>query len=635
MSIPLQQIALRISGTKQRQAGFAPLVVVGVLPAGEGDNMDRSTIIIDKPVYVIKHAPEYILYQVIDRKVKSFDADASGVLSIALTIPRAYQLAECKSPYTLLKEVYDRFVKDYMVPLNDGRDSFLNVDANGDVFKEIIAKYPLEERKTAYVPMARDGLTGTLCIPQEKMEAFLRDTQYEQFAFFKYIEIGRDCMTSPGLDHLEIPRPVKYEVFVNDQPRQVIMSKPTDAYKAIEPDTPFHTFEPIEFTLDELLKSPEHRIANGKNVVELNIPQSRIFCKLGKTDILYHCEVRVTGSPDDVEGLQKKMQEGFIPIKVGDRDLSDFPSDGSGWKIPALNVSQGFKCVPNCLPGKNVTLVSAPDRNERKVLLTMTVSRPKVATVPVGQKIGGPSQNDEKYKDLEEKFETRGVELKKAFGTIDRQKNIIKILGLALVLLFLAAVATGSFALNQTKKLEKEKVKVMALDSLKKTLDAAKLELAANRKMQEEAETARIQEEERLRMEQEEEERKNAEKAEKEKQKAAQAAQADAERNKARAEILALVNNKEMANDRKLAECRKHAGWGTALSTKEKYAIEAFLADVDKKYKNDKGQWTNLAKLKQNVQNYQKAHASFASLEQMVEENQGIIDIENEYKKQK
>ena len=72
------QIALRIAGTKQRQAGFAPLVTVGVLAGGEGNNMDQVPLVNDKPGYIIKHTEEYILYLLIDRRVKSFDADAPG-----------------------------------------------------------------------------------------------------------------------------------------------------------------------------------------------------------------------------------------------------------------------------------------------------------------------------------------------------------------------------------------------------------------------------------------------------------------------------------------------------------------------------------------------------------------------------
>ncbi len=213
---PSQQMALRISGTKQRQAGFAPLVSVGVLAGNEGVNMDRATTVAEKPVYVIKHTSDYILYQVIDREVKSFDADAPGVLSIALTIPRQFQLSDAQSPYTLLKEVYEKFVSEFMRPNNDGRDCFLNTDIDSNVFRSILQNYSLEARKTGYVTMNPAGLTATLRLSKDKIVDFFRDSQYGELAQFKDVEIGEKCQSFPGLDNLKIPRPVKYDVYVNE-----------------------------------------------------------------------------------------------------------------------------------------------------------------------------------------------------------------------------------------------------------------------------------------------------------------------------------------------------------------------------------------------------------------------------------
>ena len=66
-----KQITLNISGTKLRQAGFADLVILGAFPEAEFKNMDRVTLISEKPVYLIKHTNDYIFYQLIDRRVKS------------------------------------------------------------------------------------------------------------------------------------------------------------------------------------------------------------------------------------------------------------------------------------------------------------------------------------------------------------------------------------------------------------------------------------------------------------------------------------------------------------------------------------------------------------------------------------
>ena len=167
------QLALRVAGTKQRRAGFAPLVTVGVLAGDEGANMYRSTMVAERPAYVVKHAPTYILYQLIDRGAKPFDAEPSGVLSIALTISSNAQLAEGKSPFTLLDEVYKKFVDTYMESTSDGRLSFIDTDNDNEIFREIVSHYKLEPRRSTYFTMNPLGPTGVVCVPKISCQTFL------------------------------------------------------------------------------------------------------------------------------------------------------------------------------------------------------------------------------------------------------------------------------------------------------------------------------------------------------------------------------------------------------------------------------------------------------------------------------
>lgn len=321
--MPIKQISLRISGTKQRQVGFVPLVALGVLAGDEGENMDRTTIVAEKPVYIIKHARDYVLYEAIDRKVKPFDRDTPGVLSIAVTIPRAYRLADGRSPFSLLKEVYDKFVGDCMASVNDGYDSFLDKNVDREAFRAIIDRYPLEERKSGYVPMnpAPDGLTGTLCVPREKMEDLFRDSQYEEFAKFRYIEIGSSCPTSFELEALEIPRPVRYEIFVNGARTRAFLSRPTDTYTVSLPDDGTYTYDRIAFSLQGLLEAPEHRMTKGETTVELDRSACRIVCKLGRREIEKPVVER-RGERDSEKrfGRQREKREA-LPVQQTDSEM--------------------------------------------------------------------------------------------------------------------------------------------------------------------------------------------------------------------------------------------------------------------------------------------------------------------------
>lgn len=403
---PSQQMALRISGTKQRQAGFAPLVSVGVLAGNEGVNMDRATTVAEKPVYVIKHASDYILYQVIDRAVKSFDSDASGVLSIALTIPRQFQLSDAQSPYILLKKVYEKFVSEFMRPNNDGRDCFLNTDIDSEVFRSILQNYSLEDRKTKYVTMNPAGLTATLRLSKDKIVDFFRDSQYEELAQFKDIEIGEKCQSFPGLDNLEIPRPVRYDVYVNGKFRTSLSE--TDSYSSQEKDTNY-TYENVSFTLGQLFTIPDGCIVTGKSKVQLDQAKYRIDCTIEKQDIIYNCEIK--GSPNNVAAqIENALKTQKIKILINNQDIMEF-GGYDNLQIPAklLSGQHPFSLSSNKYEDYLLKATEEIIEKQHKIILTI-IAKPKpgisstngsngnmgkASTISSGQNLGVNHKQDE------------------------------------------------------------------------------------------------------------------------------------------------------------------------------------------------------------------------------------------------
>jgi hypothetical protein len=365
------QIALRIAGTKQRQAGFAPLVTVGVLAGGEGNNMDQVPLVNDKPGYIIKHTEEYILYLLIDRRVKSFDADAPGVLSIALSLAREVQLAEGRSPYTLLKEVYETFRSTYMTPVGDERDSFVNTDIDNDIFREIVQRYPTEPRVGAFIPMNPAGLSGTLCVPENKMEAFFRDTQYPEFAVFKDIHVSPSCQTYPGLEGLEIPRPVSYEIYVNGNPTGNKLVRADDMYRSGLQSTKYVEYDMISFTLHEVLSAPGNQLKIGTATVQLDAASGHIHCTIPKREIMYKLAIDLVGGNDnDQATIRNGFKSGKIRILLGSEDITDLK------EIKYSEVSgKEFTLYPSATEKHLLSVKSSLEPNKRELRLKISIVR--------------------------------------------------------------------------------------------------------------------------------------------------------------------------------------------------------------------------------------------------------------------
>ena len=387
----ITNIGLRISGTKQRQAGFAPLANAGVLAGGEGDNMDRVPLIAESPAYVIKHAAEYILYLLIDRRVRSFDADAPGVLSIALTIPSNSQLKDDKSPYTLLKEIYNAFVSNFMEQASDGRNTFLNVDSReSTIFRDIVTNYSLEARRSAYVTMNPAGISGVVCVSESDMEDFFRNTQYKEFATFKDIEVGSLCygQVTPGLERLQIPLPpASYEVWVNDKNTGTTMSVPTDKCLASAPSTVYFSYDSLEFSFGELIGAPDGQlIINGSRVV-LDTVKNRIYCTLKKKDIFYDLVVEWKEKEFGCrKAIEEHAKKGNVRLMLEKQDITDvLYSSHDQWSFKAIDViKKNLSITPPTIGDYTVAVSSRIDENNHVIVIIVTAGRRITKPVDLG-----------------------------------------------------------------------------------------------------------------------------------------------------------------------------------------------------------------------------------------------------------
>ena len=380
-SIQSQKIGLCIAGTKSRQGGFTPFVISGILAGNEDSNMDRVTLVVEKPVYVIKHTNEYILYLLIDRKVKPCDRDTFGVLSIALTIARDMQLANGKSPYTLLKEVYDKFRSDYMESDGNECDRFINKDVNPADFVSIMEQYPLEKRSfDDYVTMNPSGLAGTLCVPQDKMEELFRDSQYSELAQFKEVEIGSRCQTTPGLEHLEIPRPVVYSIKVGDRIIKETMSRPDDFFDtaSVLHDTPNIMYDNLSFCLEDLLNAPDYQIKSGQSSVTLDMEGRCIRCEIQKKEIKYSLEYRIEGGTEkERKELGYLLLDKKVKLAMGKNVIEFSSSSPKKTFIPASVAQQnvGLQIEQRVTFAYRVT--STVDDENKHVMVTITIDTPK------------------------------------------------------------------------------------------------------------------------------------------------------------------------------------------------------------------------------------------------------------------
>ena len=379
-------MGLRIGGTKVRRAGFAPLATVGVLAGNESNNLYRTPVINDVPVYVVKHTDDYMLYMLIDTKVKCYDAEPSGCLTIALSITRGAQMQDGKSPYTLMREVYELFVSKYMRTVADGRREFLNVDIDSELFRPIVMQYPLEQSSCEHVSMNPTGSTGVACVAEDKLAQFFENTNHKCFAPYKDIEIGTNCQASvsPGLDNLIIPLPkTAFEVYVNGDKQGRKMSLPTDEYTASKDDTAFCTYKPITFCLKDVLEAPDNRLSKDDATVTLDKQGRRIDCKLKPEPVWYDVTIKWKGKAEDGKAtVQKGVKQKEIHFYIGEDSIDEIITSPDNEKKRAKAekvLNKQLRVSPSTLKAGvykyNVLTDMRVDRDNKACIITITVDK--------------------------------------------------------------------------------------------------------------------------------------------------------------------------------------------------------------------------------------------------------------------
>lgn len=316
------QIALRISGTKERKAGFAPLVISGVFPQAEEGGLDRPLTGCNGIGFVVKHMPTYSFYMAIDGKVRAFDTATPGVLTVAITIPAHQKLAGDKSPYTLLKELYNLFREEYMTKSADGRHVFQNVMADPEPFKAILNRYGLESTIRPRVSMNPAGPTGKLNVSTDKMPEFFKDSFYPEFRNFKDIEVGDGLATSTSLQNIAIPRPVICKVYVNgERKNEVNLNNLDDQIKAYKSPDDQSCYEDCSFTLRELLENNGSLDMDGSEI-KLDSANERIDCTLKRRKIPYKVFIHSDNDPALRNKMCEWLSNGKLVIKLNKKNSS-------------------------------------------------------------------------------------------------------------------------------------------------------------------------------------------------------------------------------------------------------------------------------------------------------------------------
>lgn len=250
-------ISVIISGNKEGNAGFMPLVIVGNPQFSNGDYSYRNGFENSKYYYEIENTNNYILYTFIanPNSVASYGASRNGRLRIGVSIPRGYRIAGDISPYEVLNRIKDNFFGLNMT--SSGMNTVYNfkkeLDSN-EPYDAICTEYQLEKDNGRYVVMAGNE-SACVLTGKELISQFFKDTQYTEFANYKSIIVAEaGTPLDINILKIDIPRKDSYKIYVNGFfNKQIITSVDEDVLVKCIP-CKYEYVEPLYISLSKIRK---------------------------------------------------------------------------------------------------------------------------------------------------------------------------------------------------------------------------------------------------------------------------------------------------------------------------------------------------------------------------------------------
>ncbi|MCR4560849.1 MAG: hypothetical protein K5685_12295 [Bacteroidales bacterium] len=385
------EVQFIIAGSTLNQSGFSSIAQYGNYTEDDINALD-SWRLTENPSFRIKHTPNFISYALRETRFLASDGNRQNRMTIEIRIAANKILANNVSPYTLLKDMYTELTEHYAEKTPDGKLRFKpsvnDMDAVTAHFREIIKKYPVEDRRGSYIKMKTgDNITGFVCLVDEQKEMFFRDTQYPEFANYSQIEIGKECagLVHSELQNLEIPREIRFEVYEGNKSTGKILTNPSTKCTISKRATEEKEYTPCEFSLQELFEAHGGILHKDGATIEIDYIKSRINCRLAEKDIMYTVSVVYDGNAQ--ENAKNLFKSGRKKMFFNDDDLSFLAANGGTKEYPASKVLQWDRPTlePGITDGFKFNVFPTKDQFDKTFKIRINVSKqekPKTTSFP-------------------------------------------------------------------------------------------------------------------------------------------------------------------------------------------------------------------------------------------------------------
>ena len=330
------EISFSIWGNKFSSDGYQQLLRIGSVGPLEDVVYPEFT---DKDIYFsVINKTDKVVYALTKSNISSYGAGRGGRLRMGIAIPKGYRISQARSPYVLLKELYDHYCVGYLRIIGNSAQ-FKQDQERPEEFKEILGRYPLEVYNGPWKPM-NEGASAKayVILSEDKIAELFKDTQYEELREYNELIVASagSSMQFAKLN-LEVPRVKKYKVYRNGEFYTTVTGR-SFAVTAPESSRRGYRFLPAMVSTDiDKLSDGKSMNFDGCTVI-LDEMNETIHCDFSEKAVEVSCRVTLVGAD---QRLYSKLtiQAGYAaPIMIN--DAGTFKVSGND-----LNSEWTIKCA--------------------------------------------------------------------------------------------------------------------------------------------------------------------------------------------------------------------------------------------------------------------------------------------------
>lgn len=254
--------------------------------------------------YTVRHEAAQIVYMMRRYDVASVEAGRTGSIAIAIAIPYGWRMANGRSPYDLLNELWNTYRDRYMEWGEFTRlYKYTSVEEEETPFAELIAKYPLRPYTGAQpIPMQGSDFGWQGFGSEDKIREVMLDTRYPGLETYSEIVLTVEGSSNRPMLGIAGPRCFNFNVYCNGQSigdispeRDTIMVQP-------QCNLDFYTVVPIILTYNNIVQlyrincdTDAHTYMDGDTQVDVDYAQERIDCHMEIRARKLPCRVIING----------------------------------------------------------------------------------------------------------------------------------------------------------------------------------------------------------------------------------------------------------------------------------------------------------------------------------------------------